>query len=149
MHVQGLYILQHTLFVSNPREYRRCWQKKLIPVNTLTAHLEPCTESPLSSNSSSSFPASCSAWRSSAPPRERPRRTIFGNVECLVSLVRMTLRRSPSSKRVMWRYCASNKQSGDRAYREGPPLLSWEVGPEHKSAVGLWRALNTGNKTLE
>lgn len=34
---------------------------------------------------------------------------MFGNVECFVSLVRMTLRRSPSSKRVWQCYCLSSK----------------------------------------
>ena len=73
---------------------------------------------------------------------------IFGNVECLVSLVRMTLRRSPSSKRAMGRYCASKEESEGGAYHEGRPLLSWEGGPEHKSAVGLWRVSSMGNTTL-
>lgn len=36
-----------------------------------------------------------------------------------------------------------------RAYHEGQPLLSWEGGPERKSAVSLWRVLNMGNTTLD
>ena len=50
-------------------------------VDGTAARYELCTDSPLSSNSSSSFPSSCNAWRSSAPPSERPRRIMFGNVE--------------------------------------------------------------------
>jgi hypothetical protein len=68
------------------------------PATRVKDYLEPCTDSPFSSNSSVSSPLSCSPWRSSAPPIERPRRMMFGNVECLVNLVRTTLRRSPSSE---------------------------------------------------
>ena len=123
--------------------------RKTEPVHAITAHLEPCTASPFSSNNSSSFSALCSAWRSSAPPRERPRRMMFGNVECFVSLVRITLRRSPSAKHEARGYCTSgSEQDGDHAHHGGqlPPPL--EEGPERSSAGGFWRVLSMDNTTL-